>query len=67
MHSSESAAQGKVDLHDGFSSVLQSVVCLVADHSTQAGAVRKKRKQVVALNADIISDEFWRKHPEILI
>ena len=67
MHYSESADRGKEDFHHGSSSALSAAVCSVGDRSPQSGDLKKKkRKQVVALNVDIIGDEFWRKHPEIL-
>ena len=63
---SESDDRGIAAFHHDSSSVLSKVVRSAGDGSGQAGAVRKKRKQVVALNVDIIGDEFWTKHPKIL-
>ena len=63
---SESGDRGIAASHCDSSSVQSKVVRSAGDGSGQPGAVKKKSKQVVALNVDIIGDEFWAKHPKIL-
>lgn len=61
-----STDRGEEAYADGFSSLPLSASHSIGDKSTDLAVSRRKRKCLVTLNVDIISDEFWGEHPKIL-